>query len=408
MYNPLAKHPAMSGHLPAVRARHQKYLLARLPRDIGGDDGLFSTSVTTVVNTIQFPDHTIVETEAVTILVPLTDGPAITQVSILTTPTDTPVPAQDSSSATPVLPTSTSSSTSSSASDTSSSSPSPGSTSSQATSPAPTPTSTSTSSSLSETIAQNSHSTSGAPSLSSPALSPSGSSALDASGSSASSQPKGLSGGAIGGIVVAIILVAIAIVIYAVRKNFLRRRENRRISWGANVYPKPDFPETFNEKPAGLVPPPVPAKPVTPVTASIPLPPAMSYNNPAPPPITPVTPMRSSPSPTLQPAAAAAAVPLSPSGAHAYVRCTFIPNLPDELSITTGELVRVISEYDDGWALCQNVRGEQGVVPLECLDRGHPNAQAPGLYMGQGTGDWRMSRRASSLNAAQAAAAMRY
>ena len=28
----------MSGHLPAVRARHQKYLLARLPRDSGDDD----------------------------------------------------------------------------------------------------------------------------------------------------------------------------------------------------------------------------------------------------------------------------------------------------------------------------------------------------------------------------------
>jgi len=48
----------------------------------------------------------------------------------------------------------------------------------------------------------------------------------------------------------------------------------------------------------------------------------------------------------------------------------FIPTLPDELSITTGEVVRVVSEFDDGWAFCANTRGEQGMVPLECLNRG--------------------------------------
>jgi hypothetical protein len=52
------------------------------------------------------------------------------------------------------------------------------------------------------------------------------------------------------------------------------------------------------------------------------------------------------------------------------VRYEFIPSLPDELSITTGEIVRVVAEYDDGWALCKNGRGDQGMVPVECLDRG--------------------------------------
>ncbi|KAI0070954.1 hypothetical protein K474DRAFT_1578590, partial [Panus rudis PR-1116 ss-1] len=88
------------------------------------------------------------------------------------------------------------------------------------------------------------------------------------------------------------------------------------------------------------------------------------------------------------------------------VRCMFLPSLPDELHITTGEVVRIVGEFDDGWALCANARGEQGVVPLECLDRGaaagNNGQQGLGVggqpaYPGQGTGDWRMSKRDSSL-----------
>jgi len=78
----------------------------------------------------------------------------------------------------------------------------------------------------------------------------------------------------------------------------------------------------------------------------------------------------------------------------------FNPSLPDELSISTGERVRVLAEYDDGWALCSNDRREQGVVPLECLEReraAQPYAGQQPTYLGQGTGDWRMSNRASSL-----------
>ncbi|KAJ7771660.1 hypothetical protein B0H16DRAFT_1224720, partial [Mycena metata] len=50
------------------------------------------------------------------------------------------------------------------------------------------------------------------------------------------------------------------------------------------------------------------------------------------------------------------------------VRSVFIPSDPDELDITTATVVRVLAEFDDGWALCANERGEQGVVPLECLE----------------------------------------
>ncbi|KAJ7882109.1 hypothetical protein B0H13DRAFT_1498449, partial [Mycena leptocephala] len=45
----------------------------------------------------------------------------------------------------------------------------------------------------------------------------------------------------------------------------------------------------------------------------------------------------------------------------------FVPSLPDELSITVGEVVNMVSEYDDGWALCTNRRGDKGMVPCECL-----------------------------------------
>ncbi|KAJ7436222.1 hypothetical protein FB451DRAFT_1571144 [Mycena latifolia] len=91
--------------------------------------------------------------------------------------------------------------------------------------------------------------------------------------------------------------------------------------------------------------------------------------------------------------------PAAPAGAlpSALVRYEFIPTLPDELSITTGELVRIVAEYDDGWALCKNGRGEQGMVPLECLDRGSSPAQQALLAVEQQ--DYRNSRRTSSLGA---------
>lgn len=51
------------------------------------------------------------------------------------------------------------------------------------------------------------------------------------------------------------------------------------------------------------------------------------------------------------------------------VACTFIPSLPDELTVCVGETLRVLVEYEDGWSLCRDCRGEQGMVPNECLDR---------------------------------------
>ena len=91
---------------------------------------------------------------------------------------------------------------------------------------------------------------------------------------------------------------------------------------------------------------------------------------------------------------------MGPERDMATVRRGFIPTLPDELPISNGEQVQVLNSYDDGWCLCLNGRGEQGVVPLECLQR---KSESPGGFGNEFTpqaanAHLRMSR-ASSLYA---------
>ncbi|KAJ3551982.1 hypothetical protein NM688_g4396 [Phlebia brevispora] len=264
----------MSGHLPAVRARHQKYLLARLARDADNvveDDALqFSTSIFTAVETVTFPDRTLTETEVFTVLSPIIPGAPITQVPSVVLPTNASPTTTTTTTSSPT----TSSSTTSSANSSSSSAPPSSSTSGNSSSSSPASAATSApttsvtpSSGLTSSGSGTAKGASITPSLSGSAAIASKSSALDDSNASTNSQSSGLSGGAVAGIVVAVIVVAIFVAIYAVRKIFLRRRQNRRISWG-DAYPKPDFKEDFNEKrglPGSGVPPPVPEKPITPI-----------------------------------------------------------------------------------------------------------------------------------------------
>lgn len=50
------------------------------------------------------------------------------------------------------------------------------------------------------------------------------------------------------------------------------------------------------------------------------------------------------------------------------VQLDFKPTLEDEMELKAGELVRLLHEYDDGWALCIRLdRSRQGVVPRTCL-----------------------------------------
>jgi hypothetical protein len=86
--------------------------------------------------------------------------------------------------------------------------------------------------------------------------------------------------------------------------------------------------------------------------------------------------------------------------AGAMVMCTFITSLPDELSIKVGETIHVLMEYDDGWALCMNANGQQGMVPMECLNGGRtaatPTTSEVNLLSPR-LPDARGIRRASSL-----------
>ncbi|WAO85547.1 SH3 domain-containing protein [Fusarium falciforme] len=66
-------------------------------------------------------------------------------------------------------------------------------------------------------------------------------------------------------------------------------------------------------------------------------------------------------------AAIAAAGGPANSAVH-RVQLDFKPTLDDELELKAGDLVRLLHEYDDGWALCIRLdRSRQGVVPRTCL-----------------------------------------
>ncbi|KAI0458603.1 hypothetical protein F5B21DRAFT_399079 [Xylaria acuta] len=57
-----------------------------------------------------------------------------------------------------------------------------------------------------------------------------------------------------------------------------------------------------------------------------------------------------------------------PSTAVHRVQLDFKPSMDDELELHAGHLVRILHEYDDGWALCIRLdRSRQGVVPRTCL-----------------------------------------
>ncbi|KAF2134462.1 hypothetical protein P153DRAFT_2229 [Dothidotthia symphoricarpi CBS 119687] len=63
--------------------------------------------------------------------------------------------------------------------------------------------------------------------------------------------------------------------------------------------------------------------------------------------------------------------PAGPNNVH-RVQLDFNPSMADELGLRAGSLVRMLHEYDDGWALCINMdRSQQGVVPRTCLSK-HP------------------------------------
>ncbi|PSK46257.1 Ephexin-1 [Elsinoe australis] len=64
----------------------------------------------------------------------------------------------------------------------------------------------------------------------------------------------------------------------------------------------------------------------------------------------------------------------SPKGGAASnvhrVQLDFKPSMEDELELRAGDVVRLLHEYDDGWALCSYMdRSKQGVTPRTCLSK---------------------------------------
>ncbi|CAK4031761.1 nuclear pore complex DDB_G0274915-like [Lecanosticta acicola] len=61
--------------------------------------------------------------------------------------------------------------------------------------------------------------------------------------------------------------------------------------------------------------------------------------------------------------------PRGPNNVH-RVQLDFKPSMDDELELRSGQLVRMLHEYDDGWALCIRMdRSQQGVAPRTCLSK---------------------------------------
>ncbi|KAF9227707.1 hypothetical protein BS17DRAFT_399833 [Gyrodon lividus] len=250
----------------------------------------------------------------------------------------------------------------------------------------------------------------------------------------AAASSSGLSGGAIAGIIAAGIIAGVALIVFFVRKTYLRRRERKHISWtgapvlgSGNMFDEPKPIPEFNDKPPSIIgvgsgpqrgppvspfeahgqsmyttPSPLAMHPQNPyVSYAAPAPPQATYNNPVPIPSYSPQPAHSTLSSGNTAALAMARVatgmgspsPMPPRGqqapVEAAVKCTFVPTLPDELSITTGERIRIVAKYDDGWALCANGRGEQGMVPRECLEL---------AVADQPETDWMNARRVSSVN----------
>jgi hypothetical protein len=221
----------------------------------------------------------------------------------------------------------------------------------------------------------------------------------------------GLSGGAIAAVVIVILLVTGALAFLLLRGRRIRRRLARRATWTANAWQRPIADTSLEKGATEINPISLPeigvatgapstrgnegraARPPT-----VPIIPRKS-----PPPYIPQTPATqrrshssavysSAPSPQLS---AVRTVASESTLDVALVRVTFVPQLPDELAITPGETLFIRTEFDDGWALCANTRGEQGMVPLECLEGGGGQfAEFPPPSV-----DWhnRDSRRVSSL-----------
>ncbi|KAJ9614473.1 hypothetical protein H2200_002610 [Cladophialophora chaetospira] len=142
------------------------------------------------------------------------------------------------------------------------------------------------------------------------------------------------------------------------------------VASGALAAATPLNPKLAAAKPASApAPGPVPARAPAPVATPAPVPAPV---------IAPVIAPQAAQSQTPSPASSAPASPAlvgaagpgpEPAQGNVYrVLMDFAPSMEDELELKNAQLVRMLHEYDDGWALCIRLdRSQQGVVPRTCL-----------------------------------------
>jgi len=220
-----------------------------------------------------------------------------------------------------------------------------------------------------------------------------------------------LTSGSIAGIVIGCLLVLGALIFYLIRARAQRNRMKLRGVWNRSKVLDSTLgisSSSYEPKPymGDAVPPntspvmrfaPASQQAVLPAITTI-VAPAITYNNAEA--STPLSAQSTYGSP-YGGFSSPSANPVNLAPFTATVISTFITTLPDELSIKVAETVRILAEYDDGWALCMNGHGEQGMVPVECLNRG-TSANGPsglgGLVVPSQDRDARGSRRVSSLD----------
>ncbi|KAF2703153.1 hypothetical protein K504DRAFT_184976 [Pleomassaria siparia CBS 279.74] len=133
--------------------------------------------------------------------------------------------------------------------------------------------------------------------------------------------------------------------------------------------------DAVNDAPAAVVA----AIPVAPARREVPPPPSIKESLPPSPSWTEDIPASPGPAPSGPPPVAVAGgnvhgpAPAPAPANNVYrILLQFQPSMADELELTQGQLVRMLHEYDDGWALCTRMdRQQQGVVPRSCLSK-HP------------------------------------
>lgn len=80
------------------------------------------------------------------------------------------------------------------------------------------------------------------------------------------------------------------------------------------------------------------------------------------------------------------------------VQMEFKPSMGDELELRAGALVRLLHEYDDGWALCTRLdRSQQGVCPRTCLSQRPVKPRTPDSPSQARTGSTSNSRPQSPV-----------